>query len=105
MEMRTIGPNLDLDQDGSFPGDSSSSSSADNNSLNNQQIAPTVHDASSGYQRLQRHETATQSYKAKPSGMPEDREKEQSSGTKKRTGPLRLLDLPLDILKEILKEV
>ncbi|TGO31157.1 hypothetical protein BPAE_0001g00510 [Botrytis paeoniae] len=37
--------------------------------------------------------------------LPKDKEQEWSAVVEKRNGPLRLLDLPMDVLKEIVKEV
>jgi hypothetical protein len=43
--------------------------------------------------------------RAKISSLLKDKEKEWTAVVEKRKGPLRLLDLPMDVLKEIVKEV
>ena len=43
--------------------------------------------------------------RAKISSLLKDKEKEWTAVVENRKGPLRLLDLPMDVLKEIVKEV
>lgn len=43
--------------------------------------------------------------RTKISSLLKDKEREWTAVVEKRTGPLRLLDLPMDVLKEIVKEV
>jgi hypothetical protein len=43
--------------------------------------------------------------RAKISSLLKDKEKEWTAVLENRKGPLRLLDLPMDVLKEIVKEV
>lgn len=43
--------------------------------------------------------------KTKISNFLKDKEQEWTAVVEKRNGPLRLLDLPMDVLKEIVKEV
>lgn len=43
--------------------------------------------------------------RAKISSLLKDKEKEWTAVVENRIGPLRLLDLPMDVLKEIVKEV
>jgi hypothetical protein len=43
--------------------------------------------------------------RAKISSLLKDKEKEWTAVVENRRGPLRLLDLPMDVLKEIVKEV
>jgi hypothetical protein len=43
--------------------------------------------------------------RAKISSLLKDKEREWTAVVENRKGPLRLLDLPMDVLKEIVKEV
>lgn len=50
-------------------------------------------------------ESAGMDARSKISNLLKEKEQEWTSVVEKRNGPLRLLDLPMDILKEVVKEV
>lgn len=50
-------------------------------------------------------EKAGMDARSKISNLLKEKEQEWTSVVEKRNGPLRLLDLPMDILKEVVKEV
>lgn len=56
-------------------------------------------------QSLKRNEIILEAHKINLSSMLKDNERERSAIVKNKTSPMKLLDLPLDILREIIKEV
>lgn len=105
MEPENDSPNLQIGY-GVLPSDGrSGSTSIDNDSLESQQNNLNLNDEiSSRHQGLQRDDNSIQGHTAELI-MPKNKETVGSAEMNNKTGPLRLLDLPLDVLKDIIKEV
>lgn len=102
MELEKDGPSLQIGHGILLP---DGSISVDKRYPEIQLNNPDLHDEFSlRDQSLRRDENSNQGQESELK-RPKSRNHEWPAATKGRTGPLRLLDLPLDVLKEIIKEV